>query len=136
MSHSHVIVKTEKYISMPAHNRNLIDVELLKNNCAGDQSMMRELINLGLQSVSTSMTEAGTSLENDDWDKLARVLHKLRPVLCYCGIMSLTDELLLLEGNARGKKDLPELAARMKGMMDILQQVHEEMEQQLSSLSG
>ena len=121
---------------MPAHNQNFIDTELFKSNCAGDQSMMRELINLGLQSVSTSMTEAGTSLENDDWDKLARVLHKLRPVLCYCGIMSLTDELLLLEGNARGKKDLPELAARMKGMMDILQQVHEEMEQQLSSLSG
>jgi len=98
--------------------------------------MMRDLINLGLLSVSSAMTEAGNFLENEDWDKLARVLHKLRPVLCYCGIMSLTDELLLLEGNAKGKKDLPELATRMEGMMDTLQQVREEMEQQLTSLSG
>jgi len=98
--------------------------------------MMRDLINLGLLSVSSAMTEAGNFLENEDWDKLARVLHKLRPVLCYCGIISLTDELLLLEGNAKERKDLPGLSVRMMKMLDTLQQVHDEMKQQLSSLSG
>ncbi len=129
---------TKKYMShsLPVHNHNFMDPELFKSNCAGDLSMMRDLINLGLLSVSSSMTEASHSLTNEDWDKLARVLHKLRPVLCYCGIISLTDELLLLEGNAKGRKDLPELPARMMVMMDTLQQVHDEMGQQLSSLSG
>jgi HPt (histidine-containing phosphotransfer) domain-containing protein len=119
---------------MPEHKQNFIDAELFNSNCAGDLSMMRDLINLGLQSVSGSMTEARISLGNEDWDKLARVLHKLRPVLCYCGIISLTDELLLLEENAREKKDLPELSERLTVMMDTLKQVHDELEKQLSSL--
>ena len=121
---------------MTEHNQNFIDAELFKNNCAGDISMMCELINLGLQSVNSSMTEARNSLENKDWDKLARVLHKLRPVLCYCGINSLTNELLMLEENAKEKKDLSDLSARMTEMMDTLKKVHDEMGQQLSSLSG
>jgi HPt (histidine-containing phosphotransfer) domain-containing protein len=129
-------VKTERWISIPVHNHHFIDPELFKSNCAGDQSMMRDLINLGLLSVSSAMTEAGNFLENEDWDKLARVLHKLRPVLCYCGIISLTDELLLLEGNAKERKDLPGLSVRMMKMLDTLQQIHDEMKQQLSSLSG
>jgi len=97
--------------------------------------MMRELINMGQLSVSNSIKDAGSSLDNEDWDNLARVLHKLRPVLCYCGINSLTDTLLSLEGNARERKDLPELILQVTAMMDILQQVHNELGDQLGSLS-
>lgn len=116
------------------NNNSFIDPELLKSNCAGDRSMMRELINMGLLSVSNSIKDARSSLDNEDWDNLARVLHKLRPVLCYCGINSLTDKLILLEGNARERNDLPELTIQITAMMDILQQVHNELVNQLSSL--
>jgi hypothetical protein len=75
-------------------------------------------------------------MESGDWDKLARVFHKLRPVLCYCGINSLTDELIHLEENARERKELPELSARVSAMMDTLQRVHEEMEHQLCLIQG
>ena len=121
---------------MPAHNNHFIDTELLKNNCAGDHSMMCDLIKLGMSSVSNSLAEGGSCLESEEWDKLARVLHKLRPVLCYCGINSLTDKLLLLEENAKERKDLPGLSTQMIEMLDTLQNIHDEMEQQLSSLSG
>lgn len=117
-------------------NNQFIDSDLLRNNCAGDPSMMRELINMGMLSVSNSLADAGSAMESEDWDKLARVLHKLRPVLCYCGINSLTNELLQLEENAKARKELPELSARITAMMDTLRQVHDEMEHHLSLISG
>lgn len=98
-------------------------------------AMMRELINMGLQSVDNSIRGAGSSLKSEDWDNLARVLHKLRPVLCYCGINCLTDELVLLEKNARERNNLPELPQQVSAMISTLQQVQAEMENYMSSLS-
>jgi HPt (histidine-containing phosphotransfer) domain-containing protein len=121
---------------MTAENKRFIDPELLRNNCAGDLSMMRDLINMGILSVNSSLTDAKSSMENEDWDRLARVLHKLRPVLCYCGINSLTDELLVLEENAKQGKELRELSVKTAAMLDTLQQVHDEMEHHLSSISA
>lgn len=115
---------------------SLMNLELLKSNCLNDQPMMREIISMGLQSVSGSMPDIKNFLESKDWDKLARVLHKLRPILCYCGINSLTDDLLLIEQHAKERKDLPELTVRITAIMDTLQQVRTELEQQLSSLSS
>src|SRR5690554_570183 len=102
---------------MITENGQFIDIELLKKNCAGDPSMMRDLINMGLLSIKNSLTDSRSFMESGDWDKLARVFHKLRPVLCYCGVNSLTDELILLEENARGKKELPELSMRVSVML-------------------
>lgn len=98
--------------------------------------MMREIIDMGLQSVNDSLTGIDSFLEKKDWDNLARVLHKLRPVLCYCGINGLSDELLLLEHHAKERKELAEIPARTAAMIENLQQARAEMEQQRSLLSS
>jgi len=121
---------------MSSESLRFINSGLLESNCAGDPAMMRDIITMGLQSVSKSITDAGIYLESEDCDKLARVLHKLRPSLCYCGINNLTDELMVLEKNIRDNNNLPALRERIMAMLDTLQQVHTEMEQKLSSLSG
>jgi hypothetical protein len=72
---------------------------------------------------------------DEDWDGLARILHKLRPVLCYCGINSLTDRLLLVENNAREKKDMSQITGQVSALLNILEQVHDELKGQLASLS-
>ncbi len=115
---------------------NLVDPQLLDKNCAGDPSMMRELINMGLLSINNSVTDIGSSLEAQDWDRLARVLHKLRPILCYCGINCLTDTLLHLEEDAKARKNLPELATHIQSMIGTLHLAKSELEQQLRSLSS
>ena len=113
----------------------LMNIELLKSNCAGDEGMMRELISMGLQSLENSMASINTAINDKDWDNLARILHKLRPILCYCGVTSLTDELLLIEQNAKERKDLNALEEQMGNMSPALEQVQSEMQQQMSLLS-
>ena len=120
---------------MSENNQRFINPGLLESNCAGDPAMMRDIINMGLLSANKSIIEAGDHLDNEDWDKLARVLHKLRPVLCYCGIKDLTDELMFLEENIRDRNNLSSLRDRIMTMLDTLQKVHAELEQQLSLLA-
>jgi len=119
---------------MSVEHQRFINSGLLESNCAGDPAMMRDIINMGLMSVSKSIIDAGDHLDNKDWDKLARVLHKLRPILCYCGINSLTEELMLLEENIRDNKNMDAMRDRIMVILDTLQQVRTELEQQLSVL--
>lgn len=114
----------------------LLNPELLRDNCADDQVMMREIIDMGLQSVNDALTGIDDLLEKKDWDNLARILHKLRPVLCYCGITNLSDDLLLIEHHAKERKELTEIPARIAAMVENLQQARAEMEQQRSLLSN
>lgn len=114
---------------------NLLNADLLKSNCANDENMISEMINMGLQSMGDSISGIHTSLDSEDWDTLARILHKLRPILCYCGITSLTDELLVIEQNAKQKNDLSGLKEQIQKMLLNLEQAETEMKHQLSLLS-
>lgn len=114
---------------------SLLDIELLKSNCADDEAMMLEMLTMGLQSLGNSISGLHTSLKDEDWDTLARILHKLRPVLCYCGITDLTDELLEIEQNAKQRNDLDNVKIQINKMALKLEEAETEIKTQMSSLS-
>ena len=114
---------------------SLLDSDLLKSNCAGDEDMMREMISMGLQSLGETLTGIDTALQAEDWNNLARFLHKIRPILCYCGITSLTDELQEIEINAKQGNELPALKNRINKIITSLEQAQSEMQMQMSLLS-
>jgi HPt (histidine-containing phosphotransfer) domain-containing protein len=113
-----------------------INLETLKNTCAGDQDMMKEMLNMGLFSVSTALTDIGSAIASQQWDHLARAVHKVRPVLSYFGISSLNDDLLAIERDARERKALASLPAQVSTMTGKLKVLHVELEQRLSALRG
>ena len=115
---------------------NLMDAELLKSNCADDKGMMLELLTIGLESIDRAITGIHTNLEKQDWNELARAVHKLRPVLCYCGITSLSDDLLYIETNAKEQNNLAELVKLSAPVLDKIRVARTEVEQYLVKLSA
>lgn len=113
-----------------------INLEVLKNTCAGDQGMMKEMLNMGLFSVSTALTDIGSAIADQQWDHLARAVHKVRPVLSYFGISSLNDDLLAIERNAKERRELAGLPAQVGTMTRRLEELHTELEQRLSDFRG
>ena len=65
-----------------------IDLDRLNTNCGDDVSMKKELLNMGLETISSSNQQIKELLDKQDWQNLARTLHKLRPVLSYCGVIN------------------------------------------------
>lgn len=65
-----------------------IDLERLNTNCSGDASMKKELLNMGISTITMSNQKIKELIKGQDWQNLARTLHQLRPVLSYCGVTS------------------------------------------------
>ena len=113
----------------------LIDHDALDRNCAGDKSMKKDLIMLGMERVEDSLNEFEQSLASGNWDDLGRTIHKLRPVLSYCGIEGLNDELIKYEINAKERKNLDELPNKVSEVRDILFDALDEMKDLLTTLT-
>jgi len=113
---------------------NLVDIEKVKTNSGGDKDLLRELISMGLERINSSLVEMDTQVTGQDWDGLSRTIHKLRPLLCYAGIDSFTEELIGLEIDAREKTRLAEMSARIGKIAENLRLARCELERLLSEL--
>ncbi|HTT07910.1 MAG TPA: hypothetical protein VMH34_03880 [Gammaproteobacteria bacterium] len=110
----------------------LINLEALKNTCAGDQEMMKEMLKMGRLSVMTALTDIDNAIASQQWDHLARAVHKVRPILSYLGINSLSDDLLAVERNAKERRHLAGLPGLVSVISGRLKEIHVELEQQLA----
>ena len=64
-----------------------INLDRLEANCAGDVSMKKELLNMGIDTINMSNQKIKEFLNKQDFDNLAKTLHQLRPILSYCGVV-------------------------------------------------
>ena len=104
-----------------------IDRAILDANCAGDRRMMRELIGMGIETLGRSIAEIEAGLPGADWQAIGRTVHRLRPVLSYCGVTGLGEELLGVETSAREGTGLDELPLKLQSTLEGLRGVLEEL---------
>jgi HPt (histidine-containing phosphotransfer) domain-containing protein len=74
-----------------------IDLDRLNTNCSGDDSMKKELLNMGIDTICMSSQKIKELLVSQDWHILARTLHQLRPVLSYCGVINYLSDIEKIE---------------------------------------
>ena len=127
-----IIIKVK---SLKREIMQLIDLDMLDRNCASDNSMKRDLVMMSMERLENSLEEFERSLATGNWDNLGRTIHKLRPVLSYCGITGLNDELETYEVNAMERKNLEELPEKISGVSSILSSALEELKDLLTTLT-
>ena len=113
---------------------SFVELEKVKANSGGDQLLLLELINMGIERIDTSLTDMKVSVQTRDWDSLSRSIHKLRPILCYAGIDAFNDELIELENNTRQQTGLEEVPVRIGKILENLCLARCELEHLLSEL--
>ena len=100
---------------------NIIDVERIKQSTSGDEGIMLDIINLGLERIEKSQVEIREILEKEDWDGLAQTIHKLRPVLHFVGIVTIEDELVSIEKNAKQRTNLGKIGDKLTGIFKVFE---------------
>ena len=113
---------------------SFVDFDKVKANSGGDQELLHELINMGMERINVSLTEMHASVNNRDWESLSRSIHKLRPILCYAGIDAFNEELLALERQAKEQTGLAEVPARIDIIAENMRLARCELERLLSEL--
>ena len=115
---------------------SVIDIEQIRKSTSGDEEIMLDLIKIGQERMSVAEKEIKESLTNEDWDALARIVHKLRPVLHFVGLVTLEDDLVLIEKNAKERTNLSQLTDKFAGIFSIFEEAQTELAKIKNSLEG
>ncbi|MFP5040742.1 Hpt domain-containing protein [Parasediminibacterium sp. JCM 36343] len=100
---------------------NLSMVELMGDN---DPAFIKTLLGLFIESIPPDLEALNQAWAEKDWDKVAFVVHKMKPTIDSLGVDTLKPTILALE--AKGSKDklsLSVIAGHIEQINAALQQV-------------
>lgn len=85
------------------------DFTYLKNVSGNNEEFIREMVQTFVQTIPAVLTEMNMSVDQKDWDKLAKLAHQIKPSLQLMGMTELRSKLLQIEQNGKNKEQLHDL---------------------------
>ncbi|HKK41492.1 MAG TPA: hypothetical protein VJ963_03715 [Bacteroidales bacterium] len=113
---------------------HIIDKNILLNNSGNDEKIANELLDMGLTRINESLTEMKQALDDDDWNALARSIHRLRPIINFCGITIINEELLNIEIETKENKKINHADNEIERVFEILESAKEQIIQLLNTI--
>ena len=105
-----------------------IDKKVLGNNCSNDVKIEKDLLRMGLVRLKESLEITEKFMQERSWNVLADCIHRLRPVINFCGIVFYEDTLFSMEksikennADAITEKDLSDLLDFLKGAITAVE---------------
>jgi HPt (histidine-containing phosphotransfer) domain-containing protein len=77
-----------------------LDLSYLENMSAGDNNLIKEMIEIFKEQVPEFIAEMNNSIKNNDSKALASIAHKAKSSVAIMGITNLAEELKVLENIA------------------------------------
>ena len=106
----------------------IIDISIVQRNSGNDDKVAMQLLEMGLTRIKESIEEINSTYSNGDWELLCRCVHKLRPMLNFCGITEITDQLLEIEKNIKEKQEINVEKNEIDSILEYLSSARAEVE--------
>ena len=87
----------------------LYNLEYLRSVSGNNEEFIREMILTFTQSIPSQLVEMQKALGNQDWEKLARSAHQIKPSFTLMGLNSLRASIAFIEENSKYGTKLDEL---------------------------
>jgi signal transduction histidine kinase/CheY-like chemotaxis protein/HPt (histidine-containing phosphotransfer) domain-containing protein len=101
----------------------LYDLNRLKEMANGNENFVPDMLKLFLNLVPKSMDLINDSYENNELETVRRTAHKIKPSINNLGILSIKDDILLLEKWDETNQSKEELETTIKKVNSVIHQV-------------
>jgi CheY-like chemotaxis protein/HPt (histidine-containing phosphotransfer) domain-containing protein len=100
-----------KYKGVPTKTKNHVqpkqfDLSYLKSVSNNNEGFIKEMVTTFLETMPASIDEITTHVNDKDWQKLAKALHKIKPSITLMGLHHLKYQVIELEEKAKTETDL------------------------------
>jgi HPt (histidine-containing phosphotransfer) domain-containing protein len=109
------------------------DLAYLRSISDNNQEFLREMIQTFLQTIPPVLEEMRDCLAENNWPKLSRLAHQVKPSFSLMGIDSLRKSVFYIEENAQQKKDLVDLKRITEGFIQDCGKVMRDLEKETIS---
>jgi CheY-like chemotaxis protein/HPt (histidine-containing phosphotransfer) domain-containing protein len=87
----------------------LYDLSMIQSVSGGDESFIKKMALLFIETVPQNVNELKTGLQKEDWEQVSKMAHKLKSTVDSMGIRSLKTVIRSVEANAKQKILLEEM---------------------------
>ncbi|MEI7801393.1 MAG: Hpt domain-containing protein [Bacteroidota bacterium] len=96
------------------------DLGFLKQFSSGNTAMMKQLINVFLQTSQDAMSKIEGFIAEKNWERVGAIAHQLKPQCSYMGIKTAEQLILKIEElkNSADGGNIPELFSQLKTMLE------------------
>lgn len=105
-----------------ARGFRVIDLAYLQKMSNNNQKFIDEMLSAFVSSIPKGIEEINSFAESQEWEALARAVHKLKPSLTLMGLHAAKEQALLLEDLAKQGKNMPMIKSHAKELIEKLNQ--------------
>lgn len=84
----------------------LYDLGMVRSVSGGDETFVLKMVDLFLSTIPQSLSEIRQQCDSKDWEALGKSAHKLKSTIDSLGILSLKQDIRLLEKYGRNKENI------------------------------
>lgn len=97
---------------------NLSTVEAISG---GDQEFIKRMLVLFLETMPVSLNEMKAHMEQQQWDPLSKIAHKIKSTVDSMGIAAVKEDIRTIEWNAKKNENLDQLPALVAKVVNIVE---------------
>lgn len=113
-------LSTEVAEAIPAEK--LYDLTMIHGLSGGDEGFIRQMVELFIDTMPDSVDELKATLDNQQWEAMGKLAHKLKSTTGSMGMDSIKDEVKGVEQNCKKNENLEQTPALVKKVILVINQ--------------
>lgn len=105
---------------MQGPENKLYDLSMIQSVSGGDNAFIHKMILLFIETVPLNVQELVDATAHKNWDKVAKMAHKLKSTIDSMGIQTIHDEIRKVELNAKNGEDLEKMPNRVRQVESVV----------------
>jgi CheY-like chemotaxis protein len=101
-------------------NQKLYDLELVKEISGGDETFVKSMVVLFLQTVPVSLDDLQSACNDQNWEQTGRVAHKLKSTIDSMKIAPLKDVIRKIESHGKKGENVEAIPALVKEVQLVM----------------
>ena len=119
-------LKTDTPIIIPSDEK-LVNLDYLKSIFKDDTAQINKMISIFIEQIQTAIKEIDAEYKVLNLDRVAQIVHKIKPSIDNMGIVVLKDVTRFIEKAAKQNNNSPELSSNINTLLNTLKKVIEEL---------
>ena len=113
-------IRKEDGIATQGPENKLYDLSMIQSVSGGDNAFIHKMILLFIETVPLNVQELVDATTLKNWDKVAKMAHKLKSTIDSMGIRTIHDEIRKIEMNAKNGEDLEKMPNRVRQVESVV----------------
>jgi CheY-like chemotaxis protein len=110
----------------------LYDLSMVSSIAGGDQGFIKKMVQIFLDTMPPSVDQLQNELQQQNWDALSKLAHKMKSTIDSMGIVRLKDVIRVIEANGKQKQNLEQIPGFVKQVDDVLKDCIQQLKQDYS----